>query len=223
MKSIFKDLTGQRFGRWIVVRLDRKYYEDPISGRHFNTRWWCHCDCGNESSIDAGNLRNHSRSCGCLKLELFKARVTTHGQSAIAGKNGRKKHSRTYEIWAGIKQRCYNEKTEQFRDYGGRGISLCERWHKFENFLEDMGECPAGLQIDRYPNNDGNYETGNCRWTTAKENNNNRRQRRDASVLSVNGTTMTIMQWSRKLGIKANTIRWRIEHEWPVEQILNAG
>lgn len=144
-----KDITGQHFGRWTALDPDR-------TDRHGNRRWRCLCDCGTQKVVSGHNLRSgETLSCGCLQLE----NCTTHGQ----------KGSRTYECWNGMIQRCTNPKKKHYKYYGGRGIAVCERWRKFANFFDDMGERPVGMSLDRYPDNDGNYEPGNCRWATAKE------------------------------------------------------
>lgn len=100
----------------------------------------------------------------------------------------------TYVVWASMKQRCSNPKTINFRDYGGRGITVCQRWREsFENFFADMGVRPAGMQLDRYPNKDGNYEPGNCRWITPKANARNRRNNR---LLTYRGETRPMAEWA---------------------------
>lgn len=167
-----KDLTGLRFNYWLVISRS-----ESVKGQ---TYWTCRCDCGTTRNVLAGNLTkvNGTKSCGCYRVlncsEIGKkyggkTNPTIHGHF-VGGKM-----SPTYSVWSGMIKRCENPNTQYFKNYGGRGISVCSRWREsFVNFLEDMGERPNGLQIDRI-NNDDNYYKENCRWTTAKINMGNRR------------------------------------------------
>jgi len=128
------------------------------------------------------------------------------------------KRNRTYNAWAGMKQRCNDPKHKYYDRYGGRGINVCERWSEsFEAFLADMGECPHGKSIDRFPNNDGNYEPGNCRWATAKEQNNNRSGNH---LLEFQGKRLTISQWASELNINPGNIAMRVFRGWTIERAL---
>jgi hypothetical protein len=144
-------LAGARFGRLVVIAQTNK--PEYIKGNRMRRFWLCLCDCGKEHTVSTSLLTSGlTRSCGCLGLE------------------NRMSGSRFYQRWRNIRSRCENKNNPAYPWYGGRGIKVCERWHVFENFLADMG-CPPTPkhQVDRI-NNDGNYEPGNCRWVTIKEN-----------------------------------------------------
>lgn len=151
-KVYTEDLTGQRFGSWLVL-------EKVLN--ELTRRWFhkCQCDCGTVRIIKTRDLRSGQSS------RCDRCRATTHGLS----------NTNTYRIWQGMIYRCKNPNYKNYKYYGGRGITVCERWHKFENFFQDMGERPKGLSIDRI-NNNGNYEPGNCRWATVKEQTSNQRR-----------------------------------------------
>ena len=157
------DLSEQRFGRWTVLRpAPRRHYK---TGRP-ETYWLCRCDCGVESPVQTNSLRRgESQSCGCLQREVTSATNATH----------RMRDTATYRSWNAMRNRCKNKRAERYPQYGGRGIAVCERWNQFENFLTDMGKRPIGKTLDRYPDKNGNYEPGNCRWATVTEQNRNRR------------------------------------------------
>lgn len=164
-----KVLSGV-FGRLTVVE---RHPENTAGGR---ARWICRCECGRVTVVKGEQLSNgHTRSCGCLRVDLNVRRLTTHGHAR------RGRLSETYQIWCGMLKRCTNPNHHIWKYYGGRGITVCEAWHDFARFLADMGERPAALTIDRIDTN-GNYEPGNCRWATRLEQTRNRRPFRSVSV-----------------------------------------
>lgn len=173
------DLIGRRFGRLTVIAIA------PKTGSSRSIRWNCKCDCGNEhSSVSYSLLNGVTKEClSCAP----KTRVK-HG----------KYRSPEYIAWTSMKQRCSNEKNPAFRDYGGRGIIVCDRWRdSFEAFLGDMGERPSDSHsIDRIDNN-GNYEPSNCRWTTSEVQQNNRR---DNQFVECDGIKVTVTQLARRFG-----------------------
>lgn len=128
------------------------------------------------------------------------------------------KASKTYEAWRSMKKRCGVSKNASFESYGARGISVCDRWiNSFENFLEDMGEAPSGTSLDRYPDNDGNYQPGNCRWATPKQQAENRRNNHK---LSFAGREQTIAAWAEETGLSDTAIHTRLQRGWSISDAL---
>lgn len=147
------DLTGKQFGRLLVVR---RASTNTTSG---HPKWDCLCECGTESLVVGLDLRTgHTTSCGCFNREVVVKMRTKHGACDTGA----------YRSWMAMLNRCRNPAATDYAYYGGRGISVCDRWHNFSNFLEDMGERPVEMTLDR-KNVNGNYEPGNCRWATRSE------------------------------------------------------
>lgn len=205
-------LNGKRFGR-LQVRL--------FAGitKQNGALWLCDCDCGNVCVVRSTKLRTGwTKSCGCFHRERSAEAHRVHG-----AKDGRRKGAKVkegYWLWYNLRHRCENEKYPQYKDYGGRGIRLCDRWKGkdgFSNFLADMGERPKGMTLDRIDNN-GNYEPGNCRWATRLEQANNKRNNR---MLTYKGKTQSLPMWARELGIKRSTLDMRVRvRKWSVERAL---
>jgi Staphylococcus phage HNH endonuclease len=150
------DLTGARFGRLVALSIE------PPKRPDAGYRWLCRCDCGTTKSIARGDLTaGYAKSCGCLRAEWNKRTHTKHGGYGTV----------EYSAWIRMIQRCEDKNLKAYKDYGGRGIRVCERWrHDFPAFLADMGPRPSPTHsVDRFPNNDGNYEPSNCRWATKRE------------------------------------------------------
>lgn len=167
-------------------------------------QWNCLCSCGSRRLVNAPSLKSgNTRSCGCLQREIAARVNTTHGYCI-----GQK--TRTYRCWRNMINRCENPNVPGFRDYGGRGIKVCRRWHVFENFIADMGECPPALELERRDNDLG-YERGNVRWATKAD---NCRNRRSNVNLTIDGETLCATEWSYRSGIRIGTIYSRLRKGW---------
>jgi hypothetical protein len=203
------ELTGQRFGRLTVLAR-------VANGKGGNARWLCRCNCGNEREILAGHLKSgDSRSCGCLQRELVSLRLFRHGHRRIR-KDGRGQ-STTYLSWNAMRERCYNRNYHAYARYGGRGISVCDRWlGSFEDFLADMGERPPGKTIDRR-DNDGNYEPENCFWATKAEQARNKRSNR---WITFQGEARCLAEWAELFNVRYNTLRMRLSRGWTLQCAL---
>lgn len=183
--------SGQRYACFVVER------------HVCLSSWLCRCvHCGASSTKTAAALRrSEAVKCGECRLSPY------HNT-----------HKREYFVWASMKQRCFNEKAQAYEHYGGRGITVCDRWRdSFEAFLEDMGLCPSEGQLDRI-DNDKNYEPGNCRWTTSKIQNRNKRSNHR---LTHNGKTQTIAEWAEELGMTWSTLYSRLKNGWSVDRALS--
>lgn len=175
---------------WDHLRAGDKYGRLTILQTRVGGSAFVHvsCSCGNEAVLYPCRLVNHG-SCGCLDKR--------HGQS----------NTRTYKSWRLMINRCLNKSDPRYSSYGGRGIQVCDRWRIYQEFLFDMGERPDGRTLDRIDNN-GNYEPGNCRWATNKQ---QARNRRTTRTITANGRTMSIAAWSEALGISPTTLCYRID------------
>ena len=165
---------------------------------HLGGRYYlCKCVCGKEKKVRTDHFRNgKTTSCGCVGEKNRMNGTVKHSHS----------YNRLYFVWYSMMDRCYNEKFQDFYNYGGRGIKVCDRWHDVSNFITDMAEGAAkGLQLDR-KDNDGDYNKDNCKWSTRKENNRNKRTNRK---ITIDGITLTAIEWSEQSGIVYTTILGR--------------
>ena len=198
-----QDLTGQRFGRLTVIERACPEKKDKVY-------WICRCDCGNYSIATGNNLKSgNTQGCGCMKIEGMRSANRTHGQTG----------TRLYKAWESMRQRCYNPKKDHYKDYGGRGIVVCDEWlNDFQAFYDwAMANGYAeNLTLDRM-DADGNYCPENCRWATVKEQQNNRRNNH---LITYNGETHTIAEWSEIVGVNRNTLKGRIRKGLPIEEVL---
>lgn len=201
MNYRIKDITGQRFGRLVTIR-------HIGSNANRVALWECVCDCGQTAIANLQSLRRgNTKSCGCLAIE--------HGQ-AMNRKHGSYR-SPAYRSWQRMRARCLNPNHKHFANYGGRGVTVCERWNSFENFLADMGERPEGMTLERIDNSKG-YSPDNCRWATRKEQQNNMRRNR---ILELNGERLNMTQWATRLGVTRKFLERRIDQlRWSVERAL---
>lgn len=198
------NLIGQKFSRLTVVSRSE-------NGKRGKARWFCRCDCGSEKTVSGDELvGGKTRSCGCWRKEMPSLKFRTHGKSK----------TKEFGVWCGIKNRCFNKKVPAYKWYGGRGITVCERWLTFENFLEDMGERPDDNHTIERKDVDGNYEPGNCIWLHKSGQSENRRV---VDRLVFNGVSDTISGWSKKTGIPYGTIYRRRSEGRPISQILFKG
>lgn len=192
------DETGNKYGLLTVEKCDGR----TKSG---DSMWLCRCECGNPTTVARGDLRKEyggTKSCGCAKKTAGGGHDTPE-----------------YVSWKEMKRRCYNRQYRDYHLYGGRGITVCERWKKsFPNFLKDMGLKPfSSATVDRI-DNDGSYEPGNCRWATALEQSHNSRK---ARMITHNGITDSIRGWARRLKVDHSTIRYRLDKGWPLDEVMS--
>jgi len=196
---VAKDISSQKFGRLTAIRFS--HLSQNKTKLHY---WLFKCDCKNEKILSKNEVvRGKAKSCGCL----FRDMGTTHGCT----------NTLTYQSWESMKKRCLNKNNRFYKNYGGRGIKVCDRWlNSFENFLEDMGKKPIRKTIDRI-NNNGNYEPSNCRWITKKDQCNNK-----SNNLSINfkGKTQSLTQWCEKYKLKYNSTYYHIKKGKDIKQIL---
>lgn len=193
---------GMRFGKLVLLY---KIYQ-PTKAKGSVSHAVCLCDCGVVKKIITTTLgANQNKSCGCASRADNAAAHKTHGHHGTSN----------YRRWRAMISRCSNPNVPEYKDYGGRGISVCERWMKYENFLADMGVPEPGMTIDRWPNNNGNYEPGNCRWATKKEQSRNTRKTR---FIEIDGSRMAMVDAAARYSISESTLKFRLDKGWSAER-----
>jgi hypothetical protein len=197
----FRDLTGKQFGRLNIVSRSKN------KGKH--VQWHCKCECGGTKIATTTNIvRGLTQSCGCLHKEAISKINSTHGMTK----------SRTFIIWQGMLARCGNPQNPSYKNYGGRGVFVCDRWKlSFENFLADMGEAKDDQSIDRISVN-GIYEPNNCRWATLKEQALNKR---NTLFVLFNGVTAPLKTHCENLSLSYKSVHARIQRGWSVSDALS--
>lgn len=203
-------LIGKKFNRLTVIKR-------VGSDKYGNIKWLCICDCGN-TTIVAGNelKRGGVKSCGCFRKQFAKQRASS---VALHKKHG-KRQTRLYTIWEGIKQRCYNEHSINYNNYGGRGIKVCDEWsNSFESFYNwaIQNGYEESLTIDRINNEDG-YNPNNCRWVSNLEQQNNRRNNIQISHFN---KTQSLSKWAKELNIPYHILYYNIKHGLSLQQIVD--
>lgn len=200
------DITGRTYGRLTVLGFSRR-------DRNKALLWWCRCECGVVKEMVGASMKSgHAKSCGCYAKER-----TSEVMSQLKIKHGMS-YSSEYISWGGMLYRCGNPNCKHYAAYGGRGIKVCKRWMKFENFYKDMGPKPGPkYSIDRI-DNDGNYCKNNCRWSTNVDQCNNQRR---SVFIEFNGKRQTISQWAVEIGIPPTTIANRMKNNRPLEEVLS--
>lgn len=196
-RSGMADLTGQRFGRLTVLSFRE------MSAKGHDALWLVRCECGSQKVVGRGKLRSgRTKSCGCLRKP--------HGMFGTP----------EYKAWGSMIQRCTNPKARGYERYGGRGISVCREWtESFQAFFQFLGRRPSkNHSVDRFPDPSGNYEPGNVRWATTKEQGRNRSNNRRVCL---GGLDLTISEWAARTGLRDSTIRERLRRGWEIGQALS--
>ena len=198
----FIDLSGQTFNDWTFVR--------RVTNKGKMTRWLCRCVCGTERAHQPARvISGNSKGCGCKIGQRIAEKATKHGQA----------HPRTpeYQAWCEMRSRCHTRSNNRFRRYGGRGITVCERWNDYEAFLEDVGPRPSPEHSLSRIDNNGSYESTNVEWATEIEQQGNRV---DTIWVQLNGIRMCLGQACDKLGKRRSTVYARVQHGWPLYEAL---
>lgn len=207
IKKRIKDLSGEKFGMLTILKFSHT--------KNNRSYWLCHCDCGKNKIVSANNLKyGTTKACGCLKNKGY-----------FCGETIKNKTERLYKVYRSMVNRCYYPNQENYKNYGGRGITVCENWLKsYKSFRDwayangydetaEFGKCT----IDRI-NVNGNYEPSNCRWVSMKEQLNNYSRN---VLITANGITLNVQQWAKRLGVNNATLRSRLKRGWTDEKIIN--
>lgn len=206
-RKVLINLSGRRFGLWTV--------QNRAPDRCGRTTWNCRCECGIERSVLSCHLvSGKSASCGCINAKATSLRMKTHGCSRRNGGT-----TSEYRIWCLMKGRCRNSNLPDYANYGGRGITVCDRWESFENFIADMGQRPSRLHSIERINVNGNYEPTNCKWATPIEQARNTRRN---VYYEINGLKLTLRQAVEMFGNgqNADTVKWRIYQGQSIKEAL---
>lgn len=199
-------MEGTVWGSLTVISRQGKTFDGKAT-------WLCLCDCGNTVTLAGKNIRNgNNKSCGCLKAKS----MLENRQNRVLHGHAGSKRSAEYKSWSSMIARCTNKNRAAYRDYGGRGVKVCDRWLSFENFLLDMGNRPHGTSLDRIDNN-GNYEPTNCRWASSEVQ--ARNNRRNVNI-TFNGVTKALIDWAKQIGVSAPTLKRRIT-QWGIQTALS--
>ena len=198
-----KNELGNKYGRLLVI--------EQVASINEKAAWLSRCDCGNTKIVTGDSLRTGKvSSCGCYQKEMYGLSSKTHGMSK----------TQTYRSWQEMKTRCFDKTSVSYKNYGGRGITVCKRWDKFENFIFDMGVRPKGATLDRIKTNKG-YSPSNCKWSTRTEQNRNKRSN---ILISYKGEKLCLSEWCEKLNLKyPRTYNRIVVNKWPVAKAFETS
>jgi len=198
MPAKFTIALSDKFGRLTVIAFHSIQKHKRI--------WLCLCDCGNTTLLSTGALKTgNTKSCGCARIAANKSRTTE------------RRRLPEFYVWSGMIARCYNPNDGSYERYGGRGITVCERWLNFDNFILDMGRRPSSKHSIERINNSSGYEPANCKWALPSE---QARNRRSTVFLTYQGITLCMLDWANLLGLKKGTLSNRKKYGWSVERML---
>lgn len=201
------DLIGRTYGRLTVISRDGDMYG--------KVAWVCKCQCGAELRVSGADLKSGNKSsCGCLKIEVTRLKNYSHGLA----------NSAEYKTWRRMKERCYNRNAINYSDYGGRGITVCQRWREsFKDFYNDMGPRPGPKYSIERKNVNAGYSKGNCRWATRKEQDRNKRNNRHVFF---EGRCMTLVELAELLDAQYDLVYYHLRRcQWSVtrEELIKRG